>query len=232
MFLSQRKHILRVLASICFVLALLLPVKLAGADPYGSGTYGSCNYNQTNCTSGGTGSGSGGSTAPAAGTQTILNNYPEYFTDSGKTFDLAKSKVIYFVLPYKGKTKKYSITVKEVGSNYAVLGISTIVDPIRLDIGQTVKLDLNLDGIDDISITYNGTYNKKANITFKALSPAPNTAVSAPTPVTATETKVHTNWWPLIISALAVLFGLSWFFWLIARRRKRKDNDDIDKLVQ
>ena len=118
---------------------------------------------------------------------------------------------------------------KTVGKNYVVLVIASKPKVVRLGLGETGKYDVTFDGIKDIAITLNSIANGKANLTFVQLSNGPKTVATTPAPVaTSVLTATPRNWWPIILSALAILVGLGWFIWLFVRRRRKnrlREND-------
>jgi signal transduction histidine kinase/DNA-binding beta-propeller fold protein YncE/chitodextrinase len=147
----------------------------------------------TTQTSGGGGSsggssGSGGSTAspkpapkpPAAPAQPApgnidLDSQSGYTGGSGYTKDSESGQTFSFTDSDGGS---HTIVVQQVADGSTDLLVDST--PVKLNVGDTSKQDVDGDGHDDISITLNRTDGGKANLTFKkiilALAPGGQTA--------------------------------------------------------
>ncbi len=205
------------------VVSSFLLVSTALASTYGSGNYGACAYSTGCPPSAGTQSTStstttGGGSTTSQGQTILLNDFSDYF-GNGKQLTLSVGDVIYFNVDNNGVTEKLSITVKEVGSDYAILTIGPPSFDVRFKIGDIKQFDVTTDGSNDIEITLNSIANKKATMTFRGLVKGAQTSISAPTITAATP---HHSRWLLILSLLALGIGLFWLLWLLARRRRHQ----------
>ena len=222
-------------AVITGLIAVSIPLLFSSsvfASTYGSGSYDSCKYSQ-GCTA----TGAPKKTTPTADQSTtiLLNDFPEFFEDNGKTLDLSESQIVNVNLDIDGQAVTFSITIKQVGDTFVIMGFAPKVFSATLTIGQSGKYDLNIDGQDDIIITLNYINDGKANLTFKAAlnstvsPPATNNSVSEPTPAKLK----GSSWLWIILSILAILIvGL--IFFILWWRRRRDDNSQWppDQTVQ
>src|SRR3989344_9133156 len=109
-----------------FIGGLVLPSP-ALAEVYGGGNYGNCPYSQ-GCTSTGEPAGNGDSNAdqPADSNTILLNDFDEYFTDTGKQLELEVGDVIYFDVTSNNETIKYSIKVDKVGEDFVDITVGEL----------------------------------------------------------------------------------------------------------
>ncbi len=77
-------------------------------------------------------------------------------------------------------TIEHTVTFDEVTSDSVTLTIKSFPITLRLSIGETKNVDVNDDGLDDLSVTLKGITDKTASIDFKKLEGA----ASAETPTT------------------------------------------------
>ncbi len=212
--------ITRLLAPVFIVCAFVLQ-PVAWAAVYGGGNYGACKYSQGCSGSSSTPSSSSpSSSTPSSSTSLILlNNYDNFFSVNGQQLVLKAGQVLYFDVTANNETIRYSITINKVTSNYVDLTISPGAIKLRFFVGDTKQIDVNGDGINDISITLNAIKNGKATFTFKVLGASTTT----PTPAAAAATK-KPNHWILIISLVAIFVGLLIWLWLFLRRRHDRRN--------
>lgn len=212
---------------------LVWPVSVL-ASTYGSGSYGDCKYSQ-GCTSTGAPK-KAASTVPTTptsdqATTVLLNDFPDFFSDIGKTLDLGQSQIVKFNITVNGQTETYTITVKQVGDGFVILSLAPNSFDVTLVLGQTGQYDVNSDGQNDIIITLNSIADGKANLTFKvaphASVPKSTDNTTTTTPAAVSRSKSHAWLW-IIISLAILLIALLIFF--ILWRRRRHDNDDSGQI--
>lgn len=133
------------------------------------------------------------------GTNIYLNDYQEYIAGTGKPLTLNQGQVIYFT----HKEEDHSATVKEVGASYVVVTVASTPTDVMVRLGETVEHDVNDDGINDISITYKGMINDKADLVFKQLVVKPEIANTHSTE----KLKIDYWWllWLLLIAAMILI---------------------------
>ncbi len=162
-------------------------------------------------------SSSGGSSG-SGGSKVILDE-----KTSEVTVQQEQGAVITFTLD---GSNVHTITVKEITATTVTLIIQSEPKEITLKIGETKEVDVDDDGINDISVTLNGIKNGKADITTKKL-PQPikgekvqkeGSEVSIPE-ITPSETKISepqkrsNNFWiVLILIASFAIIGIAFYF--------------------
>lgn len=216
LFIKIRKNITK--RAKLWPLVLLAPLLVhtgALAAPYGSGTYGECLYSQ-GCST--TSQPSTHKSTETPGT-ILLNDYSDYFTDSGVTLDLKAKQVVYYDVTDDNGTTRYKITIKFIDGNGIVVTLSPNGQDITLGIGDSFKYDANGDGQNDIQITLDNINGTKASINFKDLSVGTNIQ-----PPSVNATTGH-NWPLIIVSIILVLLGLIWFIIILFKRRRQDDDD-------
>ncbi len=128
-------------------------------------------------------------------------------------------------------TVKHTVTFNEVTSTSATLIIASTPKTIILNIGDTKNVDINDDGIDDVSATLQGITSGTANVIFKKLEgaqkviqeEAPTTTLAKVTPTTQpaiAPTKTTSKawiWWVIIIIIIIVIV-----YFVIAKRKKKQ----------
>ncbi len=144
---------------------------------------------------------------PTAVAQTpiLLNNYPEYFASQGETVSLPPAGKAYFELNQNGQVVKHTITVASVNNGAVTLTIASKPLNVTMTIGETRLVDVNRDGIPDISIKLLGVVNGLAQVAVHQL----------PQPVKKVAVAVkRSDAWSALYSAIAVavmlvaIFGL------------------------
>lgn len=204
------------------VLVSFLPTPRALASTYGSGAYDSCKYSQ-GCPAAGSGSSTGGivtqNNQPPS--QILLNDFSEYFLDSGKQLDLQANQIISFDITVGQTTERHSATIKEVGPDYAVITLASTPFDVKLFIGDTRQFDVNADSKNDIQITLVSVNSGKATLIFKNLGTAsPSIAKTSPTTRQQSESAKSNP--GIIIYAALVLTALVIFLVLFFKRRKKR----------
>lgn len=195
---KQPKRRVKYLVTIPFF-ALLLGLVIFGSSPsiyavdeYSCGTYSADDYGSTcpdtmtpEIGSGSTGSGTSTGTTGESDTSTdtttqpdtttdidgssdtiLLNEFSQYLTSTGKTLDLKQDQVVYFLV----NGEKHSITVKTITPDYIIITIASTPTDVTIQKGETVKRDVNGDGIDDISISYLNSTDTGVSLNFVQLS--------------------------------------------------------------
>ena len=146
-------------------------------------------------------------------TPILLNNFTSFLSGSGQTlYDLSEGQAVSF--DTAGGVSN-TATITEIGGDYVVITLATVPSGVHLNLGETKKIDVNGDGVNDIQMTLNSIIDGKADITFLQLTTAnvttlPKTGVTT-TPI-VTPTPVGTGstvavWWCaglLVLSLLGV----------------------------
>jgi len=167
-------------------------------------------------TSAGSGGGSGG------GTSTTVS-FDIDFSGTVSEATLKGNEGVIKTFSFDGATK-HKITFKEVAADKIVLEIASTPVTIELALGETKDVDVNGDGISDISVTYNSLENDKADITVKKFEEgaeivkaeeeaARGVEEEAPTtgaPTTTEEAK--SNAWIWILVLVVVVVGAVAYF--------------------
>jgi len=136
----------------------------------------------------------------------LLNDFDDY-ASSGHQLSLSVGQVVHFQL----QGTDHTATVKQIGDGFVVFAIASTPFDVTVKVGQTVMVDVNKDGHNDISIKLKGITDGLADVTFKQLL----------SPVAVSPTQVppyQYPWlWVAILSLIAI--GLSGD---AARRQLRK----------
>ncbi len=219
-----RKVITKILpiVSSLFILSSSICPLAVQAVSYGGGSYGSCAYTK-DCSTSAPGSVTGNQNQSASGFTILLNDFKEYLSSTGKELTVSVNQVIYFDITVAGQTERHSVTIKAIGPNYIDIVIASNPINDRLYVGDTKQYDVNSDGQKDIQITLNSiSTSGQADITFKALSPAPSETKTTPTATTVVSTKKSHTWlWLAGFGGLAAV-GLLWFIVLAVKRHKNQ----------
>ncbi len=202
--LPFRKTITGVITTALFVLASTVAVQAA---TYTCGAYGGGDYNE-NCppsssSSGGSSSGGSQTTTVEEGEKVILNDFEEYMSDEGKTLEVGKDQVIYFNLLDGSTTVEHYLTVVEVGADYVIVRFDGSTSDVRIKLGQTLKYDVDGDGIPDIEFTLVSINGVLAAINFRQLE-QPDKDTNEPA---TNEESEEAEGWPLW-KILSVGFGI------------------------
>ena len=210
------------LALAVFLFTLVSPATVRAVDEYECGTYGGAAYGScdSSASGGGGSSSSGGSSDQSSRGIILLNDYNEYLNSAGdgKTLDLQQGQVVEFILD----DVTHTATVKLIGPDYVVITIASEPFDVTIKMKETVLVDVNKDGHDDISIRLNGINNGLASLTFKQLAQATGKAPATPNiPAATTAKKVNWLFW---VSLSLVVLAIGIVIWLILRRRKRRDD--------
>ncbi len=221
MFRQKVRLIVAVMLS-ALAVGLFVPV-VALASTYGSGAYNTCTYSD-GCPASSSSGSSGSTTKPKSSSSVILlNDFPAYLDGSGKQLDLVQGQIICFEVTTNGETTKYCLTVNKIGSDFVDITVGTI--KLHMLVGETQLVDVNGDGINDISITLDGIMDGKASFTFKALgAPTQTPSTNSTTPTTKQKSSIN---WLLILSIAAIIIGGLIFIILLIRRRKRHDQQNM-----
>jgi sugar lactone lactonase YvrE len=206
--------------------AYSMQVLAASTDGGSSSSSGSSNSKKKTVTTAST------DTGTTTGTDIVLNNFNEYFTDTGKTIDNLKAGDSLHFCTSSATTcdptnpNYHSITVKSINSTTSTVVLTFHSDPIDVsfttDTAQAV--DVDNDGTNDITAIFNGITNGLASFTFRSITKAANTTTQiTPTDTnTATMVGIRTKKsllpWFLIAGAI-ILAAVTW---LIARARKKQ----------
>jgi hypothetical protein len=169
----------------------------------------------TNPPSGGGGGGAGGTS------RKDVNLGAKFETDT--TYHATFSVLDKLFYAFKGVN--HTITITEVGANSMTLTIASDLTTITLSAGETKNVDLDGDGITDMSIVLNGINNGMADLTFTELGqPAPEEEtptggenVTAPGENVTTGGKEVTpapdyTVTVIAVALLAIAAGAIWFF--------------------
>jgi len=221
---------------------------VGAVSEYQCGTYGGGDYNQGDCTeptqpgpttdptpptnttppssSTPPKSNDSGTTPPASTTSDdntiLLNDFSEYTSSEGKSLTFKTGAVFYFNL----KGEKHSITVKSFDATKLVVTIASTPTDVSIASGETVTHDVDQDGTDDISLSYDSgaTDNDTASATFRSLATTPTTTTgttsnSSTGGTTATTEKSANLWWVWIIP---IVIGVALLIWALLASKRRK----------
>jgi hypothetical protein len=177
------------------------------------------------------GGGSGSSGGGGTGTETTSGESEFDLDLSGTVVEatLSAKQGVIKTFSFDGATK-HTITFKEVGTDKVVLEIASDPVTVELSVGETKEVDVNGDGINDVSITLNSIENEKADITVKKLEEgakivkgeeeetrgvggetAPEVEPSGEEPVAA-EPEAKSKAWVWILVLVVVVIGVVAYF--------------------
>ena len=215
----------RLVASISIIVAMLLCcMPLVQADVYGGSNYSDCQYSRdcpasssapaspTTSTPNSNSSNQQDSSQSTSGAEVILNNFDDYFTDSGKQLTLTKDGVVYFYVVQNNLKEKHSVTILEVAADTVTILVSSTPQRATMRIGQSEAFDVTSDKQNDIEIALKSINEGKAELTFKNLQQSALRTASMPQ-----QTKKQDSSW--IIYAVCLAVGLSLFLALYLKRR-------------
>ncbi|MCX6808128.1 MAG: Ig-like domain-containing protein [Candidatus Berkelbacteria bacterium] len=172
------------------------------------------------------------STDQNADTAILLNSFQDFLaqqnqTGQGKALDLSLDQVIYFDVTKSDATiERHSATVKEVGDGYIVVTFASTPQNIRMTVGQTVQVDVDGDGANDIEATLNSITSGKANMTYRQLVKAAQSEITAPVESKPEKSKAMWYYWIagafLIIALLLVYLKLR-----VSKNTDKEKNGEI-----
>lgn len=119
---------------------------------------------------------------PPAPTKIVLNDFSQFFSSEGKTLDLPPNGKVYFsVEEHTGGQEEHSITVKSIDGDTVTITVASTPFDITMRIGDIKYVDVNKDGVADVSVRLLGIVNGLAQIVIRQLpkSAASSTAVSS-----------------------------------------------------
>jgi len=85
------------------------------------------------------------------------------------------------VYEFKYDNEQHSVTINEVNENFVDITIFSSPQNYRIELLETINVDLDEDGINDISLTYLGLKDEKADIRLKILPKTPKVPAKATT---------------------------------------------------
>ena len=104
-------------------------------------------------------------TGSGSSTKVLLNDYPEYSL-AGKEVTMQPAQVVWFHVD----EEQHSATIKQVGTNFALITIASTPRDVSINLGERKQYDVNDDGVNDLEIYLAGISNGKANLIFKQLA--------------------------------------------------------------
>lgn len=217
----RNTKITSLLSFFCLLVLLMIPAQVF-AQAYGEGAYGACGYGQSCPSSGGSNNAAETTvqTTPATDPEIVLlNSFDEYFVAEGKKLELAAEQIVYFDINESGQTVRHSATIKEIGKDFVVLTIASTPRDVTIYVGQVKQYDVTGDDINDIEIALNSIKDSKTTITFRQLNKPTSDTVAT----TAKLTKPFG--WTLVLYIFALLGGLTLFWVLLAKRRRKRRED-------
>jgi len=143
-----------------------------------------------------------------------LDGDTQFTSDNGKQLSLRVGQVVYFVV----NGERHSATVKEITDSYVVLTIASTPRDVRINTGSSFDIDVNDDGINDVSIGLISTSNKIATLNFKQITDK----VAAP--IGSNDTTIgqinNTLFYTFLIGGICFVL----FILLISRLREQEDS--------
>lgn len=219
----------RFMAALTIVIGTFVAIpSLASATPYGSGGYGQCAYGgTTSCSNNSSSTPSTPSrsastpsetqSTPTAGTGIIvLNTFQEYFGD-GKDLTLTPGQTVYFDLIENNITVRHSVTLKQIGSDFVVLTLTSKPRDVTIYVGETKAYDVNSDKINDIQISLLSITSSTANLRFALFKPSATPAAAVVAPASP-----HHQSWAWLWYVVCLVVGLLLLITLWWHRRHQK----------
>ncbi|HEU4715645.1 MAG TPA: 6-bladed beta-propeller, partial [Candidatus Saccharimonadales bacterium] len=143
----------------------------------------------------------------------VLNDYGEFTSGDGKQLQMSKGDVATFT----ADGEEHSVTVKQVGGDFAVLTLASTPRDVRLETGQTKSYDVTDDDKDDITVTLASTHGGVATLGFAVPSTPQDEGTAAHTSEKSDSQKAVGNSWLLYAGIGAVLLAI--IVTVILRRR-------------
>jgi hypothetical protein len=106
----------------------------------------------------------------AASSMPLLNDDKDYTKGSGTTLWLKPTEGTQLDLQTKTGHEIHSFTVKTIGDKQAVITVASTPHDVNLRQGAYQKVDLNGDGVDDVSISLVSIEDGQAGLKFVALT--------------------------------------------------------------
>lgn len=144
---------------------------------------------------------------PRPGKGQLLNYYPEFSEDQGKSLWTAPGDSFYYKIPADNYKKTYPIYIYSVDKNVAQLVFFSGSSPKSIKLGEKLLYDSNQDGKADLAVSYISYSNGTAELNFKLAGS------------TTTNSDPQFVYIILIIIMLALL--------LLLRRRRRQPEDEM-----
>lgn len=202
------------------VLGLILVPQITTAQ-YEDGSYGSCSYGQE-CTSTSSSPSSTTtsqeSTTPTPGAGIFLNDYSEYATPTGKQLTLEAGQTVYYEISEAGVKTKYTLSVESVSDGYVVI-VMPNGSKQKITVGESIQFDSDGDAKNDIIISLKSINGKTAVLGFSSVMPQAIQTI-------AQTKKANSSKSSIVLYALITALGVTMFMLLLAKRRKRRAEEN------
>lgn len=220
-YTAAKRTFTTLLTTAVLCLSLTLP---ANAQTYSCGTYGAGAYGK--CTS--TARSGGGSFETAdSGEKIVLNDYEDYLSGDGKDLALKVGQVVYFLVEVNGVLEEHSATIKEIGADYVIITFASTPKDVRIEVRQTVNVDVTDDNEPDITVKLTGILNDVAYLTFRKYTAAAQPIPDKQLPESEQAETPSSSFWKYVSIGIGLLLVLAAIVWAIKTKRRGSGGNDI-----